>query len=155
MTESTDRAPTAAAGGTSDLVLALEVDPSVELLSCLRLAVRSALEAEETMTDDRIRTLLVSVTELATNAIEAHRRLDRRDRVRLELHHRPHHRVTVLVEDNGGGIDPRVLDAIGKQAPLSTEHGLGLGLTVATSLSDVRFHGRPGGTAAEIVVDLS
>lgn len=155
MTESTDRAPASAAGATPDLVLALEVDPSVELLSCLRLTVRSALEAEGTMTDDRIRTLLVSVTELATNAIEAHHRTDRNDRIRIELHHEPHRRFTVRVQDHGGGIDPDILEAIGERTPPTTEEGMGLGLTLATSLSDVRFHSTPGGTTAEVVVDLT
>jgi anti-sigma regulatory factor (Ser/Thr protein kinase) len=155
MTESTDLGTTAAEGASPDLVLALELDPAVVLLSCLRLTVRSALEAEGTMTDDRIRTLLVSVTELATNAIEAHHRAGRLDRIRVELHHEPRRRFTLRVQDHGGGIDPDILDAIGERTPPTTEHGMGLGLTLATSLSDVRFHRTPGGTTAEIVVDLT
>ena len=103
--------------------------------------------------DARVSDLRLAVSEACTNAIEAQRRLERSDPVRIHCE-LSDDRIEVHVTDHGGGFSPAERDQLPDPAdPARLDHERGLGVDLITSVSDeCEFERLDDGTVVRLVV---
>lgn len=125
----------------------LELPPDVAYIGLARLVV--VVAARQTgMADERIEDLRTAVSEATTNAVVAHQRAGRGDRVRLSFGPRGEAGFEVVIADAGPGFEPAPPGAQ-RDREWSVEGGLGV--TVIRGLADdVRFTRAGGGMAVSM-----
>lgn len=113
--------------------LRAEFSPDTRLLRTIRAVVRSYCR-EVGFTDDvLVRGLLVAVTEVATNAMDALARTGSREPVVVECAlGAAGPRITI--EDRGGGMPDEVLERVRRGERIEGSEGLGVGLQLSRSL---------------------
>ena len=94
-------------------VVELEIPPTMEYLDLARVVVSAAASVDPAFPPSRVSDLRLAVSELCANAIESHQRTDNAEplTIRCDL---DDDRVTIEIEDHGGGFDP---DALSPDAP--------------------------------------
>jgi serine/threonine-protein kinase RsbW len=131
----------------------LAIPPSHEYLDLARMVVTTTASLDPMFPDARVSDLRLAVSEACTNAIEAHRRLQRRDpvRVRCVL---TEDQIEVTVTDRGGGFSPGERDQLPDPSdPARLEHERGLGVDLISAVADeVQFREVEGGTVVRLVV---
>ena len=92
-------------------VVELEIPPTMEYLDLARVVVSAAASVDPAFPPARVADLRLAVSELCANAIESQQRLDRVEplTIRCIL---DDDRVTIEIEDHGGGFDPDALDPL-------------------------------------------
>ena len=134
-------------------VVELEIPPTMEYLDLARVVVSSAASVDPAFPPARVADLRLAVSELCANAIESQQRLDRVEPlvIRCIL---DDDRVTIEIEDHGGGFDPDGLDplpAVPDPSRLERERGLGIPL-VRGMADDVQFLVKDDGTTVRVVL---
>ncbi len=134
-------------------VVELEIPPTLEYLDLARVVVSAAASVDPGFPPARIADLRLAVSELCANAIESQRRMDRVEPllIRCIL---DDDRVTIEIEDHGGGFDPGELDplpAATDPSRLHRERGLGIPL-VRGLADDVQFLVKDDGTTVRVVL---
>jgi serine/threonine-protein kinase RsbW len=146
----TDIAPDAGSRGHT---VELAIPPSHEYLDLARMVVTTAATLDPLFPDARVSDLRLAVSEACTNAIEAHRRLQRRDAVHIHCV-LSDDRIEVTVTDHGGGFSPEGRDDLPEPAdPARLDHERGLGVELIRAVSDeAEFRRVDGGTVVRLVV---
>lgn len=134
-------------------VIELEIPPTLEYLDLARLVVSAAVSVDPSFPPSRVSDLRLAVSELCANAIESQERLARLEplTIRCDL---DGDRVTVEIQDHGGGFDP---DALVPMPPatdpsrLDRERGLGIPLVRALA-DDVEFLVKDEGTVVRLIL---
>ncbi len=122
--------------------------PDTAELAALRVWLEDRLAPASDSTDRQL--LLIAVTEAVTNAIEAHRRAETEQAIRVEL---DTVNGLVVVEDRGGGVDPA---EIGDRTPPPATAGRGRGLLIIGSICpDARLIETESGTRVELPFSIS
>jgi len=134
-------------------VVELEIPPTLEYLDLARVVVSAAASVDPGFPPGRVADLRLAVSELCANAIESQQRLDRIDPlvIRCIL---DDDRVTIEIEDHGGGFDPGELDpvpAATDPSRLHRERGLGIPL-VRGMADDLEFLVKDDGTTVRVVL---
>lgn len=134
-------------------VVELEIPPTMEYLDLARVVVSAAASVDPSFAPARVADLRLAVSELCANAIESQQRLGRAEplTVRCIL---DDDRVTIEIEDHGGGFDPDALDplpAVTDPTRLERERGLGIPL-VRGLADDVQFLVKDDGTTVRFVL---
>lgn len=131
----------------------LAIPPSHEYLDLARMVVTTTAALDPMFPDARVSDLRLAVSEACTNAIEAHRRLQRDDpiRIRCDL---TEDRIEVRIADRGGGFRPDEADTLPDPGdPARLEHERGLGVELIRAVADeVEFEPGDGGTVVHLVV---
>lgn len=98
---------------------------------------------------------------LLKNAIDAQARLDQPDKwVRVTLRQYDEGRVAVMVDDNGPGIDPQVIETLFQPFVSTKPDGMGVGLAISHNIVEAHggelgaFNTKLGGALFEIVLPL-
>jgi stage II sporulation protein AB (anti-sigma F factor) len=134
-------------------VVELEIPPTMEYLDLARVVVSAAASVDPSFSPTRVSDLRLAVSELCANAIESHQRTgnDEPLLIRCDL---DHDRVTIEIEDHGGGFDPDDLSALPQATdPARLEHERGLGISLVKSLADdVQFLVKDDGTTVRVVL---
>ena len=131
----------------------LAIPPSQEYLDLARMVVTTTASLDPMFPDARVSDLRLAVSEACTNAIEAHRRLQRADPIRIHCE-LGDEGIVVEIADRGGGFsaDDR-MTLPDPSDPSRLEHERGLGLDLIRSVSDEsEFRPVDGGTVVRIVV---
>ena len=134
-------------------VVELEIPPTMEYLDLARVVVSAAASVDPGFPPARVADLRLAVSELCANAIESQGRLDRVEPlvIRCIL---DDDRVTIEIEDHGGGFDPGGLDplpSVTDPSRLHRERGLGIPL-VRGLADDVEFLVKDDGTTVRVVL---
>ena len=131
----------------------LDVPARAEYVALVRLVVSSLASSRRELGDDRVDDLKLAVSEACTNAVEAHRAVDREDRIVVRWSEADD-RLEVQVEDRGDGFDladlpehPPVTDP----ERLNFERGLGIPL-IRTLVDEVDFDSSARGTSVRMVI---
>ena len=131
----------------------LEIPARPEYVGLARLVVSSLASSRRTLADDRIDDLKLAVSEVCTNAIEAHADVEVSERVLLRWSEADDH-LQVQVEDRGQGFDPRSLPThppVTDPERLNFERGLGIPL-IRSLVDRVEFDPSQAGTSVRIVM---
>jgi anti-sigma regulatory factor (Ser/Thr protein kinase) len=134
-------------------VVELEIPPTMQYLDLARVVVSAAASVDPAFPPARVADLRLAVSELCANAIESQQRLDRAEplTIRCAL---ADDRVTIEIEDHGGGFDPDGLSpmpAATDPGRLERERGLGIPLVRALA-DDVEFLVKDDGTMVRFVL---
>ena len=131
----------------------LAIPPSHEYLDLARMVVTTTASLDPLFPDARVSDLRLAVSEACTNAIEAHRRLQRTEPVRIHCELSDEH-IVVEITDKGGGFTTEDRTMLPDPTdPARLEHERGLGLDLIRSVSDEsEFRPVDGGTLVRIVV---
>jgi serine/threonine-protein kinase RsbW len=131
----------------------LAFPPSHEYLDLARMVVTTTASLDPMFPDARVSDLRLAVSEACTNAIEAHRRLQRRDAVRVHCV-LSDDRIEVTVTDRGGGFSPEEHDGLPDPAdPARLDHERGLGVELIRAVADeAEFREVDDGTMVRLVV---
>lgn len=132
--------------------LRAEFSPDTRLLRTIRAVVRSYCR-EVGFTDDvLVRGLLIAVTEVATNSMDALGRTGSREPVVVECAlgvDGPR----ITIEDRGGGMREDVLERVRRGERIEDSEGLGVGLQLSRSLvSELSIDGTPRGTRVSVMM---
>ena len=134
-------------------VVELEIPPTLEYLDLARVVVSAAASVDPSFSPARVSDLRLAVSELCANAIESQQRLQRSDplTIRCDL---DTDRVTIEIEDKGGGFDPDGLSALPHASdPARLEHERGLGIPLVRALADdLEFLVKDEGTIVRLVL---
>jgi anti-sigma regulatory factor (Ser/Thr protein kinase) len=134
-------------------VVELEIPPTLEYLDLARVVVSAAASVDPSFSPSRVSDLRLAVSELCANAIESQQRLDRSEplTIRCDL---GHDRVTIEIEDHGGGFDPEALAVLPHASdPARLEHERGLGIPLVRALADdLQFLVKDEGTVVRVVL---
>ena len=134
-------------------VVELEIPPTMEYLDLARVVVSAAASVDPSFSPSRVSDLRLAVSELCANAIESHQRSgnDEPLLIRCDL---DHDRVTIEIEDHGGGFDPDGLSALPHASdPARLEHERGLGIPLVRELADdLEFLVKDDGTTVRVVL---
>lgn len=142
----------ASSNGTS-AAIELEIPARPEYVGLARLVVSSLASSRRTLADDRIDDLKLAISEVCTNAIEAHAEVDDSERVLLRWSEADDH-LQVQVQDRGPGFDPRSLPThppVTDPDRLNFERGLGIPL-IRSLVDRVEFDPSDAGTSVRIVM---
>ena len=116
--------------------ISFEIPARADFVSFARVVVATAAELRPDIAPERIEDLKLAVSEAVTNAINAHTRTGREDRIQLECL-LTDDQVTVVVHDRGGGfITTDVPDLPEPDHPDRLLHESGLGLHLMSMLAD-------------------
>jgi stage II sporulation protein AB (anti-sigma F factor) len=134
-------------------VVELEIPPIMEYLDLARVVVSAAASVDPAFPPSRVSDLRLAVSEVCANAIESHQRTAQAEplTIRCIL---DDDRVTIEIEDHGGGFDPGSLPPM----PLATdpsrlERERGLGIPLVRELADeVEFLVKDDGTTVRVVL---
>lgn len=132
-------------------LLRLDLDSRVESVDGARMVVRSTLSEVCQLDSVALRGVLVALTEILTNSVDAQRRDSVTEPLRIEVT-REGRRIVISVRDRARGFDnTRRSDATrGERDP----PGLGLGLVIARGLvDDLRIEEANGETVVSLVLD--
>lgn len=137
--------------GTGRIVF--EIPARADFVSFARVVVATAAELRPDIATDRIEDLKLAVSEAVTNAIDAHGRAGRDDRVGLECV-LTDDEVTVVIHDRGGGFDHDDVPELPEpDHPDRLHHESGLGLHLMSMLTDEsEVSTVPDGTDVTLVV---
>lgn len=114
----------------------LEIPARTDFVSFVRVVVAAAAELEPDMDPERIEDLKLAVSEAVTNAINAHGRDGRDDRIRVECR-LVDDEVSVLIHDEGPGFDPGDVPVLPEpDDPDRLLHESGLGVHLMHLLAD-------------------
>ncbi len=134
-------------------VVELEIPPTMEYLDLARVVVSAAASVDPSFSPSRVSDLRLAVSELCANAIESHQRSGNNEPllIRCDL---DHDRVTIEIEDHGGGFDPDGLSALPHASdPARLEHERGLGIPLVRELADdLEFLVKDDGTTVRVVL---
>jgi len=134
-------------------VVELEIPPTMEYLDLARVVVSAAASVDPAFPPSRVSDLRLAVSELCANAIESHQRSDNDEplTIRCDL---DDDRVTIEIEDHGGGFDPDALSPMPHATdPSRLERERGLGIPLVRSLADdVEFLVKDDGTTVRVVL---
>jgi serine/threonine-protein kinase RsbW len=137
----------------TDLILELEVPASPGYIAISRLVVCFLASSRRDLADERIDDLKLAVSEVCTNAIEAHRAADSDEPVRIEVREN-NDKFEVTVADRGQGFDPETLPLhppVTDPERLNFERGLGIPL-IRTLVDLVEFVSSAKGTAVRLTL---
>lgn len=134
-------------------VVELEVPPTLEYLDLARVMVSAAASVDPAFPPSRVSDLRLAVSELCANAMESQERTDRSEPliIRCVL---DDDRVTIEIEDHGGGFDPDALapmPAATDPSRLQRERGLGIPLVRALA-DDLEYLVKDEGTMVRVVL---
>ena len=134
-------------------VVEIEIPARLEYLATVRRFVREAATIEDAWPSERLADLVLAVSEACTNAIEAHARGERDERVAVRCHVCGGG-AEVTVEDHGAGFDEGAL--LAHPAPshpdrLRFERGLGIPL-MRMLADETDFRPSPSGTRVRLLV---
>ncbi len=116
--------------------IAFEIPARADFVSFARVVVATAAELRPDIAPERIEDLKLAVSEAVTNAINAHTRAGRDDRVQLECH-LTDDQVTVVIHDHGGGFERADVPELPEpDHPDRLLHESGLGLHLMAMLTD-------------------
>ena len=116
--------------------IAFEIPARADFVSFARVVVATAAELRPDIAPERIEDLKLAVSEAVTNAINAHTRAGRDDRVQLECH-LTDDQVTVVIHDHGGGFERDDVPELPEpDHPDRLLHESGLGLHLMAMLTD-------------------
>jgi len=134
-------------------VVELEIPPTLEYLDLARVVVSAAASVDPSFSPSRVSDLRLAVSELCANAIESHQRTGNQEPLVIRCDLGPD-RVTIEVEDHGGGFDPDALSALPHASdPARLEHERGLGIPLVRELADdVQFLVKDEGTIVRLVL---
>ena len=134
-------------------VVELEIPPTMEYLDLARVVVSAAASVDPSFSPSRVSDLRLAVSEICANAIESQQRLHRSEplTIRCDL---DTDRVTIEIEDHGGGFDPDALSTLPHASdPARLEHERGLGIPLVRALADdVQFLVKDEGTTVRVVL---
>jgi anti-sigma regulatory factor (Ser/Thr protein kinase) len=134
-------------------VVELEIPPTMEYLDLARVVVSAAASVDPSFSPARVSDLRLAVSELCANAIESHQRTGNAEPlvIRCDL---VTDRVTIEIEDHGGGVDPDALSVLPHASdPARLEHERGLGIPLVRALADdVEFLVKDEGTTVRVVL---
>jgi anti-sigma regulatory factor (Ser/Thr protein kinase) len=134
-------------------VVELEIPPTMEYLDLARVVVSAAASVDPGFPPARVADLRLAVSELCANAIESQQRLGRAEALTIRCI-LDHDRVTIEIEDHGGGFDPDGLDPMPSATDpnrLDRERGLGIPL-VRGLADDVQFLVKDDGTTVRVAL---
>lgn len=131
----------------------LAIPPSHEYLDLARMVVTTTASLDPMFPDARVSDLRLAISEACTNAIEAHRRLQRTEPIRIHCE-LGDEGIVVEISDHGGGFSADDRTTLPDPTdPARLEHERGLGLDLIRSVSDESaFLPVEGGTLVRIVV---
>ncbi len=134
-------------------IVELEIPPTLQYLDLARVMVTAAASVDPGFPPARVADVRLAVSELCANAIESQQRLGRSEPliIRCVL---DEDRVTIEVEDHGGGFDPGDLAPMPSATDpgrLERERGLGIPL-VRTLADDIEFLVKEDGTTVRFVL---
>jgi serine/threonine-protein kinase RsbW len=131
----------------------LAIPPSHEYLDLARMVVTTTATLDPMFPDARVSDLRLAVSEACTNAIEAHRRLQRDDAIQIHCE-LSDDRIVVVITDRGGGFSPDDRTALPDPTdPTRLEYERGLGVDLIRSVSDEsHFDPTDGGTVVRIMI---
>ena len=131
----------------------LAIPASHEYLDLARMVVTTTAALDPMFPDARVSDLRLDVSEACTNAIEAHRRLQRREPVHIRCA-LSDDRIEVTIIDHGGGFSPDERTELPDAAdPARLEHERGLGVELIRAVTDeAEFRRVDGGTVVRLVV---
>jgi anti-sigma regulatory factor (Ser/Thr protein kinase) len=134
-------------------VVELEIPPTMEYLDLARVVVSAAASVDPSFSPARVSDLRLAVSELCANAIESHQRTGNQEPLLIRCDLDPD-RVTIEIEDHGGGFDPDALSALPHASdPERLEHERGLGIPLVRALADdVEFLVKDEGTTVRVVL---
>lgn len=116
--------------------LSFEIPARADFVSFARVVIAAAAELRSDIGTERIEDLKLAVSEAVTNAINAHVRIGRQDRIQLECLFSDDE-ITVVIQDHGGGFStgdvPRLPEP---DHPDRLLHESGLGLHLMAMLTD-------------------
>ena len=116
--------------------LSFEIPARTDFVSFARVVIASAAELRPDIAPERIEDLKLAVSEAVTNAINAHSRAGRGDRIRLECHP-AEDEITVVIQDHGGGFSTGDVPSLPEpDHPDRLLHESGLGLHLMSMLTD-------------------
>ena len=132
----------------------IEIPARPDYVSLVRLVVAAAAELEPRLEPSRIDDLRVAVSEVTTNAIQAHIRSGCTRPVTVRCL-RPDGRVAVVVRDEGPGFDA---DSLPEMPPPESPDRLGresgMGISILRTLADsCDIRSGPHGTEVSLVLD--
>jgi anti-sigma regulatory factor (Ser/Thr protein kinase) len=134
-------------------VVELEIPPTMEYLDLARVVVSAAASVDPSFPPARVADLRLAVSEVCANAIESQQRRDRVEplTIRCIL---DDDRVTIEIEDHGGGFDPDALAPLPAATdPTRLERERGLGIPLVRGLADdVQFLVKDDGTTVRMVL---
>lgn len=134
-------------------VVELEIPPTLEYLDLARVVVSAAASVDPSFPPTRVSDLRLAVSEVCANAIESQQKQGSVEplTIRCVL---ADDRVTVEIEDHGGGFDPGTLvpmPSATDPSRLDRERGLGIPL-LRTLADDVEFLVKDDGTTVRFVL---
>ena len=134
-------------------VVELEIPPTLEYLDLARVVVSAAASVDPSFSPSRVSDLRLAVSELCANAIESHQRTGNSEPLVIRCDLDPD-RVTIEIEDHGGGFDPDALGVLPHASdPARLEHERGLGIPLVRQLADdVQFLVKDDGTTVRVVL---
>jgi anti-sigma regulatory factor (Ser/Thr protein kinase) len=125
----------------------------MEYLDLARVVVSAAASVDPSFSPARVSDVRLAVSELCANAIESHQRTGNTEPliIRCDL---DDDRVTIEIEDHGGGFDPDALSSLPHASdPARLDHERGLGIPLVRSLADdVQFLIKDEGTTVRVVL---
>ena len=134
-------------------VVELEIPPTMEYLDLARVVVSAAASVDPAFPPSRVSDLRLAVSELCANAIESQHLADNAEPliIRCDL---DDDRVTIEIEDHGGGFDPDALAPMPSATdPTRLERERGLGIPLVRALADdVEFLVKDEGTTVRLVL---
>jgi anti-sigma regulatory factor (Ser/Thr protein kinase) len=134
-------------------IVELEIPPTLEYLDLARVVVSAAASVDPGFPPSRVSDLRLAVSELCANAIESQQRRERVEPlvIRCVL---SDDRVTIEIEDHGGGFDPEALAPLPPATdPTRLERERGLGIPLVRALADdVEFLVKDEGTTVRVVL---
>jgi serine/threonine-protein kinase RsbW len=140
--------------GARPYLVELTIPPGHEYLDLARMVVTTTATLDPLFPDARVSDLRLAVSEACTNAIEAHRRLERSDPVHIHCV-LSEERIEVTITDRGGGFSPDERDTLpDPDDPARLEHERGLGVDLIRAVADeATFREIDGGTVVRLVVN--
>ncbi|MEL7206708.1 MAG: ATP-binding protein [Actinomycetota bacterium] len=131
----------------------LSIPPSQEYLDLARMVVTTTAALDPLFPENRVSDLRLAVSEACTNAIEAHRRLERTEPITIHCR-LTDERIEVTVRDKGGGFSPDDRTQLPDPTdPARLDHERGLGVDLIRAVADEsEFRQADGGTVVRLVV---
>lgn len=131
----------------------LAIPPGQEYLDLARMVVTTTAMLDPLFPDARVSDLRLAVSEACTNAIEAHRKLQREESIHIRCV-LADASIVVTISDHGGGFSPDDRTELPDPTdPARLEHERGLGVDLIRSVTDEsEFTQADGGTVVRLVV---